>query len=115
MITAIIGSRNITAFDFSKVISPETTEIVSGGARGVDTLASDYACSHNIKLTVFLPNYNKFGKPAPIIRNKQIIDYCDNVIAVWNGVSRGTQFTLNYAKKQSKPINLIVINSSETH
>ena len=51
MKVAIIGSRGIEKIDLEKYLPPETTEIVSGGAKGVDTIARDYALSHNIKLT----------------------------------------------------------------
>lgn len=52
MKVAIIGSRNLYVNDLQKFIPSETTEIVSGGAKGIDTCAARYAASHNIKLTV---------------------------------------------------------------
>lgn len=114
MITAIIGSRKITAFDLSKVVPSDTTEIVSGGASGVDTLAAKYAHSKRLSLVEFKPNYREFGKAAPLIRNRQIIDYCDNVVAVWDGVSHGTKYTINYARKLGKKVNLIIVDAGET-
>lgn len=114
MITAIIGSRNITAFDLSKVVPSNTTVIVSGGATGVDTLAARYARAKRLPLVEFKPNYREFGKGAPFIRNRQIIDYCDNVVAVWDGVSKGTKYTVDYARKRGKKVMLVIVNSCET-
>ena len=59
MKVAIIGSRTITDIDLTKYIPSYTTEIVSGGAKGIDTLAEEHAKQYNLKLTVFLPEYEK--------------------------------------------------------
>ncbi len=59
--------------------------IVSGGAAGVDTSARAYALSHNLKLTEFLPEYQKYGRAAPLKRNLSIIEYSDLVLAFWDG------------------------------
>ena len=57
---AIIGSRSITDADIGKYVSAGD-EIVSGGATGIDTLAAEYAKRNGLKLTVFLPEYEKYG------------------------------------------------------
>ena len=67
--------------DLEKYLPEGTDEIVSGGALGVDTCARKYAEKAGIKLTEFLPEYEKYGRRAPILRNIQIIDYSDTVIA----------------------------------
>lgn len=85
---AIIGSRTIIELEnFDKYIPNNVTEIVTGGAKGVDTLAMEYAKRKGIKLTVFLPEYDKYSRAAPIIRNKQIVDYADEVYVFWDGRS----------------------------
>lgn len=112
---AVIGSRDIKTFDLTKVIPSDTTQIISGGAIGVDTLASEYATKHGIDIVVYLPNYAQYGKSAPIIRNKQIVENSDCVLAIWNGNSRGTKFTIDYAKKLSKKVILIVVDTSKTN
>ena len=76
---AVIGSRNLTVKDLGQYLPKEVTEIVSGGARGIDTSAREYALANGIKLTEFLPQYDKHSRCAPLKRNLQIIDYADNV------------------------------------
>ena len=59
---AIIGSRNISNIDIEKYIPTGVTEIVSGGAKGVDSLAKKCAIEHNIKYTEILPDYPRYKK-----------------------------------------------------
>ena len=106
---AIIGSRNIKNINLKEYIT-NADEIVSGGACGVDALAAEYAKQNGIKLTEFLPEYNKYGKGAPLIRNKQIVNYSDKIIAFWDGKSRGTAYTINYAKSINKAHQIIMLS-----
>ena len=68
MKVAVIGSRGLSVTDLGRYLPKNTTEIVSGGAKGVDTSAREYALSHGIKLTDFLPEYTKYGRSAPLNR-----------------------------------------------
>ncbi len=103
---AIIGSRNLIISNLEDYIPDECGEIVSGGARGIDTCAALYAKENGIKLTEFLPQYELYGKGAPIVRNYQIVDYADSIIAFWDGTSRGTLSVINYARKTGKPCRI---------
>ena len=104
---AVVGSRNVTVADIGRYLSGGE-EIVSGGAAGVDSCAAEYAKENGIKLTVFLPQYERYGRAAPIVRNKKIVDYADKIIAFWNGSSRGTLSVIKYAKKMEKPCEIIL-------
>ena len=104
---AVIGSRNITSIDIDKHIT-NCDEIVSGGAMGVDSCAEEYAKAKGIKLTVFLPQYKLYGRAAPIIRNKEIVDYADKILAFWDGTSKGTLSVIKYAEKIGKPCDIII-------
>ena len=104
---AIIGSRNITVCDIEKYVEG-ACEIVSGGAVGVDACASEYAREKGLKLTVFLPEYERYGRSAPIVRNKEIVNYADKVIAFWDGRSKGTQSVIRYAEKIGKSCEVII-------
>ncbi|MCM1364262.1 MAG: DUF2493 domain-containing protein [Faecalibacterium sp.] len=105
---AIIGSRNIVINNLDKYLPDNITEIVSGGAHGVDSCARLYAEKHNLKLTEFLPDYSKYGRRAPLIRNIEIIEYSDEVIAFWDGKSRGTKHVIDNCKKMNKRITIIL-------
>ena len=104
---AVIGSRSVKISDIGKYIS-DADEIVSGGAVGVDSCAEEYAKSNGLKLTVFLPQYEKYGRAAPIVRNKKIVDYADKIIAFWDGKSKGTLSVIKYAEKAGKECEIIL-------
>ena len=105
MKVAIVGSRDITAINVADYVSRDD-EIVSGGARGIDTCAEKYARTHGLRLTVFFPDYEKYGKGAPLRRNHDIVQYADCVYAFWDGVSRGTSYTVELAKPYGKPVHV---------
>ena len=104
---AVVGSRNISVADIGTYISGGE-EIVSGGAVGVDSFAAEYAKKNGLKLTVFLPEYERYGRAAPIVRNKKIVDYADKIIAFWNGSSKGTLSVIKYAEKTGKPCEIVL-------
>ena len=110
MKVAVIGSRGLTVSDLGRYLPENTTEIVSGGAKGVDTSAREYALSHGIKLTEFLPEYTRFGRSAPLKRNITIIEYSDIVIAFWDGKSRGTKFVIDNCRKLGVEVRVYIID-----
>ena len=104
---AVVGSRDITVTNIGSYLS-NAEEIVSGGAKGVDCCAAEYAKRNGIKLTVFLPQYERYGRAAPIVRNKEIVDYADKIVAFWDGSSKGTLSVISYAKKIGKPCVVVL-------
>jgi hypothetical protein len=111
MKVAIIGSRSLVVGDLYKYISDECDEIVSGGAKGIDKCAEDFAYKHNLKLTVILPQYSCYGKAAPLIRNRKIVDYADEVVAFWDRLSKGTKNVIDYCSKTGKKCTVIYIDN----
>ena len=108
---AIIGSRGLQVNNIGDFVS-SVTEIVSGGAPGIDTCAAEFTRKNGTKLTVFLPDYNRYGNAAPIVRNKQIVDYADQIIAFWDGKSKGTLSVIQYAEKVGKKCEIFLLEKS---
>ena len=104
MRVAVIGSRGLHVDHLEDYLPKGVTEIVSGGAKGIDTCAKDYALRHGLKLTEFLPEYEKYGRGAPLRRNITIIEYADLVLAFWDGKSRGTKYVIDNCKKRNIPV-----------
>lgn len=84
------------------------TEIVSGGAFGIDHCGEEWATRHNIPIKQFLPDWDKHGRAGGPIRNEQMAQYADMLVAVWDRKSRGTKNMISQMEKLNKPI--VVIN-----
>jgi len=114
MRVAIIGSRNIRGDEeywYGKIcekIPPNCTEIVSGGAEGIDTLARRYAKEHGILFKEFPPDYGKYRKSAGLIRNTDIVEYSNIVLAFWDGESKGTADTVMKCYKLNKHLEIFL-------
>lgn len=76
------------------------TEVVSGGARGVDKHGEEWAREHKIPVYRMPADWNKHGRSAGPIRNRQMALYADALIAIWDGNSQGTEDMIEQARKQ---------------
>lgn len=112
---AVIGSRTFN--DMSLLIEHmaeacsvfDVSAVVSGGAKGADSLAAEYASSQGLPVQVFKPDLAQFGRGAGPIRNKAIVNAADVVLAFWDGKSKGTKHALNYAKQIGKHVIFVRI------
>ena len=104
MKVAVVGSRSLHVEDFEAYLPDGTDEIISGGARGIDSCAREYAKRRGLKLTEYLPDYEKYGKSAPLVRNRLIVDAADLTVAIWDGKSRVTRYTVGYARVKGKKV-----------
>jgi hypothetical protein len=82
----------------------QITEVVSGGARGVDRDGEYYASTKELHCKVFPADWEGLGKKAGLLRNIQMADYADALIAVWDGKSKGTKHMIDTMKKLGKPV-----------
>lgn len=110
MKVAIVGSRDYA--DVAAVRAyiralPSGTVVVSGGASGVDTVALQEARRCKLGTHVFDADWAQYGKRAGAMRNQQIVDAADRVVAFWDGVSKGTKITIDMAKRAGKPLEVI--------
>ena len=103
----IAGSRSIRNFDLAPYIPDGVEQVISGGANGVDTLAEEYADKKRISKIILRPDYARYGKSAPLKRNEEMVKMADVVLVIWDGVSRGTKYTIDYAEKQGKKVILV--------
>jgi len=111
----IAGSRGFTNYNILKkyldtiIENMDIEEIVSGGARGVDRLGERYAHENNITLKIFPAEWNTYGRSAGYKRNALMGNYADGVIAIWDGVSRGTKHMIDYMHKLNKKVTIFNI------
>ena len=120
----IAGSRNITDFNTVKraieASEYNITEIVSGAAIGVDQLGEEYAIQNNIDIKIFTAKvytllnmeWSVYGKSAGYKRNEQMAEYADALIAIWDGVSKGTKHMIDIMRVRNKA-NFVYIPGNE--
>lgn len=104
----IVGSRSIQGFDLSPYIPSDIDTVISGGAGGIDSLAEQYADLYRLSKYILRPRYDLYGRAAPLKRNRQMVDMADAVLIIWDGRSKGTKYTLDYAKKANKRVLLVL-------
>jgi hypothetical protein len=111
----IVGSRSITfseyvfsVLDFylARLLEENEVVIVSGSAIGIDSLGAQWAELRKLKTEIYLPDYKQHGKSATFLRNQQIIDNSDYLIAITTG-SNGTADSIKRAVKKNIPIKII--------
>ena len=103
----IAGSRSIKEYGLEKHIPVQTTMIITGGADGIDTLAEKIADKKRLSKLVLRPQYDLHGRCAPLKRNEKMVELCDMALIIWDGCSKGTKYTINYAEKIGKKVILI--------
>lgn len=110
MNVAIVGSRGFRplsrVWDYVAKL-PSDAHVISGGAVGVDREAEHAARLRGLQITVFLPDWAKYGRRAGMLRNRQIVEAADLVVAFWDGASRGTASSLAIAHELKKPVEVI--------
>ena len=87
--------------------------IISGGARGADTLGEKYAQDEGFSLEVFPANWNKFGKSAGFIRNEQMAEIADALIAFWDGKSHGTKHMIEIMENKKLLVRVVNYETSD--
>lgn len=106
----LAGSRDFSDYEeFKKGINEsgfDITEVISGGARGADTLGEKYAKEMNLSLRIFLAKWNEFGKSAGFIRNEEMSNNADALIAFWDQKSQGTKNMIDIAKNKGLKVHV---------
>jgi hypothetical protein len=112
----IAGSRTIhlappvmesILVDLCNIRSAE--EIVSGAAKGIDTSGEWFADRHGVPIKQFPADWDKHNKAAGHIRNKEMADYADALLLIWDGESRGSKNMKENMTKQGKPVYEVIL------
>lgn len=112
MKVGVIGSRNFNDYNLLKSVLDDLdiSVIISGGAKGADSLAELWASDNNVKTEIYKPNWS-LGRRAAAIRNIEIVKNSELIVAFWDGKSSGTKMTLDIAKSKNKKIIKIISNA----
>ena len=109
------GSRSFTDYGtlekYLDTCLQDCTEItiLSGHCQGADLMAERYATEHGLAIEVIPANWKKYGRAAGPIRNREMVEHSDVVIAFWDGKSRGTRSLIEYARALKKELRVVMI------
>jgi hypothetical protein len=90
-----------------EILTDRNCEIVSGGARGADRLGEFYAIERNLPISRFPADWGTYGKRAGFLRNAEMADYADELIAFWDGQSKGTKHMIDLANQKGLVVHVI--------
>lgn len=110
MKTIIAGGRDFNDSVYMEQCLEEhnITEVVCGKAKGADTQGENWGIAHNVPIKEFPAEWNRYGRGAGPIRNEQMGDYAEALIAFWDGRSKGTHNMIKYAR--NKGLHVTVYN-----
>lgn len=112
----VAGSRGFNDYDLmlrvviamvDHELADKKLSIVSGMAQGADQLGVRMAVQFGLPLYKFPANWNGLGKRAGFIRNTQMGNMADGLLAFWDGQSNGTKHMVDYMHQLKKPVHLI--------
>lgn len=113
MKTIIAGSRGVTRLDQVVIATRDSgfdiTEVVSGGARGVDKLGETWARETSKMMRRFPAEWDRYGKSAGYRRNEVMADYAEALVAIWDGKSRGTKHMIDIAKREGLQVYIHIV------
>lgn len=121
----IAGSRDFCSEEHYKLLEAQMDqlvltlglpdEIVSGGARGADKLGERYASENGIGIARFVPDWDGLGKRAGFVRNQDMGNYGDTLVAFWDGQSKGTRHMIEFAIKRGLNVITVMTNKKNNN
>ena len=113
MILGIAGSRSLDKPLPEELMPPYIDKIISGGARGIDRCARNYALKNHICIMEILPEYELYGRRAPLLRNDWIIKLCDMMYIFWDGKSRGSDYVIKKCIETGTPHKVFTLENGK--
>jgi hypothetical protein len=109
----IAGGRDFSDYDYLRFVMElygldQDVCIISGGARGADRLGERFAKENDLPLTIFPADWTTHGKRAGYLRNEQMAQHADMVVAFWDGKSKGTKHMIDIMKKRFPAVLTLV-------
>lgn len=112
----IAGGRDFTNYALVetavKLSCFEISQVVSGKAKGADTLGEVWALANNVTVEAFPADWNQHGRSAGPIRNRQMAEYADALIAIWDGESKGTANMIQQARKLGLDVFIYLVKEA---
>ena len=113
----IAGSRKVEDYklvaEAMKRCNFKVTEVVSGCATGVDRMGETWARANNLPIKEMPANWYQHGKAAGPIRNREMAEYADAAVVIWDGKSRGTRNMINEMIRKNKPYYIVMTESED--
>lgn len=95
-----------------RIFPNEEIIIIEGEARGVDSIAKQWAIDHNKQIEAYPANWDLYGKSAGFRRNVDMVKACDYCLIIWDGESKGTKHDIDLCKQLNKPYSKLLITHS---
>ena len=89
----------------------ETVQIISGTARGIDQIGEAYAAARGLSCRRFPADWDTYGKRAGYLRNCQMAENADALVAFWDGTSPGTKHMIEVAKDRGLAVRVVAIKT----
>lgn len=96
--------------DIERYIPEDTTEIITGGTRGINKRVERWADKNRIPKLIIKPDYKQNGSAAVILVSETIVECADYVVCIWDGESEGTAHAISYAKQLGKPLHAVRVH-----
>lgn len=113
----IAGGRDFNSYEVLdesiKIKYPELCEcdnliVYCGTAKGADTIGEEWAKENEVKIKYFRPDWNRLGKRAGIVRNKEMLEKATHLLCFWDGVSKGSKNMIEISIKKGIKVEVVL-------
>lgn len=104
------AKNQIDAYWYYNLACYDELIMIEGAAKGIDTIAKEYAQENDWKIEEYPAEWDKYGKSAGYIRNELMVKAADEVLILWDGESKGTKHDIDLCEKYNKPYKVLIYN-----